>query len=252
MTSEASSDGTTLAYCARSLACPDPDVLAIARDLDLALELADDGRVDAEFWRRSGVPIATVQAWWLHEAHPLHPDRLLRERAAARIHDTLALTVAVGAPLMLGVCGFGDDLADRPFERSLDFFAALTQPARDVGVRVLLEPLSPRRCAAMWHPAEIVRLRDALDAPDVFLLCLDTGHLVDSGFVPGDVFANLGEPVHEIQLKGPLSTPPDPALPVARWMAALPEPPAILSFEHNVPLAEGGLEPLVAAVRAQI
>ena len=243
---------TVLAYCARSLARPDADVLAVARTHGLALELADDGRLDVAFWKESGVPLATVQAWWLHEAHPLHPDPLLRQRAAVRIQETLALTARLGAPRMLGVCGFGDTVADRPFERALEFFAALTQPARDAGLTVLLEPLSPRRCAVLWEPAEIVRLHDALDAPDVFRLCLDTGHLVDSGFELDGFFAELGRAVDEIQLKGPASAPPDPGVPLSRWMAALPRPPAVVSVEHNVPLPEGGLEPLLAALRDQL
>ncbi len=241
-----------LAYCARSLARPDDDVVRVARAHGLALELADDGHVDAAFWRASGVPLVTVQAWWLHEAHPLHRDPLLRERAAARIQETLELTARVGAPRMLGVCGFGDDVADRPFERSLDFFAALTAPARDAGVIVLLEPLSPRRCAVMWRPDEIVALHAALDAPDVFRLCLDTGHLVDSGFELDAFFASFGHAVDELQLKGPLSAPPQPELPVGRWMSSLPARPSVLSVEHNVPLAAGGLAPLVAALRASL
>jgi hypothetical protein len=241
-----------LAYCARSLALPDDEVMRFAREQDLALELADDGKLDAAAWKASGIEVATVQAWWLHEAHPLHPDPLLRERATARIQETLALTVRLGAPRMLGVCGFGDDVADRPFERSLDFFATLTQPARDAGITVLLEPLSPRRCSAMWDPAEIVRLYDALDAPDVFELCLDTGHLVDSGIDLEPFFAAFGRPVAEIQLKGPLSAPPDPSMPVERFAASLPAPPAVLSFEHNVPCAAAdGPVRLVAALRAR-
>lgn len=242
----------TLAYCARSLARPDRDVAEAARTFGLALELADDGRLDEAFWKAAGLPVVTVQAWWLHEAHPLSPDPLLRERARPRIRETLELTIRLGAPCMLGVCGFGDVVADRPFERARDFFAELTGPARDAGVLVLLEPLSPRRCSAMWEPAEIVRLHDDLDAPDVFRLCLDTGHLVDSGFDLDEVFASFGRPVHEIQLKGPLSAPPDPALPLERWIDALPEPPAIVSVEHNVPLPEGDLAPLAAALRSRL
>jgi hypothetical protein len=241
-----------LAYCARSLAVSDAEVRAIAAQWDLALELADDGQLDEAFWQSASVPVVTVQAWWLHEAHPLHPDPLIRERAGARILETLELTTRLGASRMLAVCGFGDDVADRPFERCVDFFSALVQPARDAGRIVLLEPLSPRRCAAMWQPSEIVRLAAVLDAPDVFRLCLDTGHLVDSGFELDEFFDGFEEPVDEIQLKGPLSAPPDPSMPVGRWMAALPSRPRWLSAEHNQPLPAGGLAPLIRALRAQI
>jgi sugar phosphate isomerase/epimerase len=241
-----------LAYCARSLAAPDVHVRDIASAWDLALELADDGELDEDFWRRSGVEIATVQAWWLHEAHPLHPDPLLRERAGVRILETLELAERLGAPRMLAVCGFGDHVADRPFERCVDFFAAIAQRAQDAGLIVLLEPLSPRRCSAMWEPAEIVRLAAALERPDVFRLCLDTGHLVDSGYELDAFFDAFGEPVDELQLKGPRSAPPEPTMPVGRWIAALPAPPSVLSAEHNKPLPPGGLAPLIHGLRAQL
>jgi len=241
-----------LAYCARSLAVPDDRVREIAVTWDLALELADDGHLDEAFWRRAGVPLATVQAWWLHEAHPIHPDPLLRERAAARILETLELAERLRAPRMLGVCGFGDDVADRPFERCVDFFALLTSRARDAGLIVLLEPLSPRRCSAMWDPAEIVRLATVLDAPDVFRLCLDTGHLMDSGFELDAFFDDFDTAVDEVQLKGPLSEPPMPSMSVGRWLAALPGETAVLSVEHNVAPPPGHVEDLIMGLRSQL
>ena len=202
------SPAPTLAYCARSLAAPDATVRDIAREWDLALELADDGALDVPFWRAAGVPVATVQAWWLHDAHPIHPDPDRRAHALDRMRATIELTTRVGAPRLLAVCGFGDDVADRPFERCVDFFGALLGPLRDAGLVLLLEPLSPRRCSVLWDPEEIVRMAAELDAPDVVRLCLDTGHLVDSGFELDEFFAKFTSPVEEIQLKGPRSAPP--------------------------------------------
>ncbi len=241
-----------LAYCVRSLARPQDEAASLLSRLGLAAEIGDDGAVDEPLWRRAGVPVVTVQAWWLHEAHPLHPDALLRERARRRFVDSLDLAVRLGARRALAVCGFGQTVADRPFERSLDFFAALARPLAERGLTLLLEPLSPLRCAAMWRVTDLLRLLDALDAPDLFRLCLDTGHLTDSGCDPGREFAGVGRPVDEIQLKGPVSAPPPADAPLAQWVASLPAPPRVICLEHNQPLPEGGVERLIAALRASL
>jgi sugar phosphate isomerase/epimerase len=236
---------TILAYVEHCLPGRDPAArIATARRLGLALEVANREEADLEAVRGSGVPVVTVQAHRLHEAHPLHPDPACRDAAAAHVRDTIEVAAALGAGRVLTACGFGERVADRPFDRCVEFFSALAAPARGRGVRVLIELLSPLRAGAMTDPEELASLLDTLDAPDVFGAAIDTGHLLDAGREPEAFLDAWGLPVEEFQLRGPGSTPP-PAEPIGRWLAALDAPPAVVAVEHREPVAEDALDDLV-------
>ena len=209
-----------------------------ASRLGLSVEVANrttSRDFDPAPFRQANVSIIAVQAYAMHEFHPLHPDAAARARATIHVKDSLELAARVGARYVITVCGFGQQCADAPFERSLEFFAGLAPWAAERGVRILVEPLSPLRASAMTDPAEIDRLLGTLDAPDQFGLLLDTGHLLDSERVLEDFFQTWSGQVEMIQLKGRGSTPPTAAL-LGSWFEALEPAPAVLSIEHREPI----------------
>jgi sugar phosphate isomerase/epimerase len=181
----------------------------------------------------------------MHDFHPLHPDLQCRQQAIAHVKDTLMLAAQLHAPRIVTVCGFGHDLADRPFERSIEFFSSLVKSAKALGVRIMIEPLSPKRVGAMAHPEEVAQLVNDLNQSDVFSLLLDTGHLLDSGFCLNEFFSTWQHPIEELQLKGKSSAPPDLAWPLASWLDAMLSPPRIICVEHRQPVTWEGFDKIV-------
>jgi len=226
--------------------------LTLASQCALALEVANTTTSDAfdpDPYRAHGLSIAAVQAYAMHQVHPLHVDRDRRRQALPHVRDTLQLAAALDAPRVVTVCGFGHRLADRPRERALDFFAALAPLARSLGVRLLIEPLSPARAAAMNDPHEVADLLAALDAPDAMGLVLDTGHLLDSGLDLSDFFESWDRPLDALQLKGRDSAPPDPHQPAGPWLSRIA--PLLLSVEHRGPTTPASVRDTAAALRAR-
>ena len=222
--------------------------LTLAAECGLALEVANTrAAFDSEPYREHGVRIAAVQAYAMHEVHPLHPDSERRKAALPHVLDTLQLAAGLGAPWAVTVCGFGQQLADRPFERSLEFFASLVPHARSMGVRVLIEPLSPLRAAAMHDPHTIADLLVAIDAPDALALLLDTGHLLDTGLDLQEFFDSWAHPVQALQLKGSGSAPPDPRNPTGPWLDHLQV--ALISVEHRIPTSHEAVRRTARALR---
>jgi hypothetical protein len=212
----------------------------------LALEVANRENLSIESYRTAGVPVTTVQAYLMHEFHPLHPDAAHRQQAVQHVQLTLKLAAQLDAPRILTVCGFGREIADSPFERALDFFDQLSNDAKQKGIEILIEPLSPKRAGALTHPNDVVRLLKTLNQPQVFALALDTGHLLDSSFELDQFFRHWDFPIRELQLKGKGSSPPDPTLPLARWLQSLPQLPDVLCVEHRQPVSLENFDQLVA------
>lgn len=242
-----------LAYAESSLPVASlPDRLELLLREGLALEVANQGNVLVEAYRQAGVQISAVQAYRMHDVHPLHRDRHARQAAVTHVRETLELAAELGAPRIVTVCGFGHELADRPFDRAVDFFHQFADPAKKLGVRVAIEPLSPIRCGALTNPREIADLIDILGDPEVFSMLLDTGHLADSGIELNSFFRHWNRPIEELQLKGPRSQPPTPAMPISQWLKALPNPPAVVCVEHRQPISLGELAALLAALREEL
>jgi sugar phosphate isomerase/epimerase len=243
-----------LAYVIDSLAgAPLARRLRWAADLGIAAEVANrtlGSEFDERPYREAGVPIVSVQAHAMHEVHPLHPHADIRARADAHVRDTVALAARLGARYVVTVCGFGPTVVDEPFERSRAFFAGLAPWAESHSVQILVEPLSPLRCAAMTDPHEVARLLEVLDDPIRFGLLLDTGHLLDSGLELAQFFASWTRPVAAVQLKGPASAPPTVDL-TGSWLQRLQPAPAVLSVEHRQPLSLHAAGEIVTDLKRQ-
>lgn len=220
-----------------------------AQSLGLALEVVHREEFPIALYRQSGLDIVTVQAYGMHDFHPLHRDRAVREAALPYLQGAIEFAANLGVPRLVVVCGFGSELADRPFERSLDFFQRAIPLARKAGVRLLIEPLSPRRCAALNHPQAIARLVDTLDCPEAISMVLDTGHLIDSGLDLDRFFATWNRAIAELQLKGARSSPPNPAMPLQTWLCSLPQLPDAIAVEHRQPIGVQQCADLVSALR---
>jgi len=219
---------------------------------NLALEIANKGNLDIGIYRQSGIHIVSVQAYAMHEFHPLHPDSYHRQQAWYHVRETLQIAAQLDVPRIVTVCGFGFDLIDNPWERSLDFFASLVVPAKAAGVQIMIEPLSPRRVGVLTNPRDIVSLIEMLDEPEVFSLVLDTGHLIDSGYDLDTFFDNWNYPIAELQLKGALSTPPNVNMPVKSWLESLEQLPKVVCIEHRQPICLQDFEQLVMVLRGYI
>jgi sugar phosphate isomerase/epimerase len=225
---------------------------ALARAAGVALEAEHRAGFDPRSYRRSGLEVVALQAWEMHHWHPLSPVAEGRARAHAHALATLDIAVLLDCPRAVMICGYGHALADRPFERCLEFYSALGPAARERGVRVLIEPLSPLRVAVMNDTAEVAALVDALGRelgdPSVFGMVLDTGHLLDGGRDVERELRSCGAQVELLQLRGAGSYAPPIDWPVARWLALLPGLRA-LTVEHRQPLSREGFSRLAASLR---
>jgi sugar phosphate isomerase/epimerase len=238
-----------LAYVEHDLPGTPAERRALAQRLDLGLEVANRPELDVPRLLAGRAKVTCVQAWGLHDVHPLHPDPSAREAAEAHVRDSIDLAVELGAPRVLAVCGFGHAPVDAPFERCLDFFGRLASAARERGLRLLLEPLSSKRAGAMTDLGEFQRLLVELGNPDVFATVLDTGHLLDGGHEPSAVLAAWQPRLEEVQLRGLDSAPPSADWPIASWLAPRSQQPDVLAIEHARPLTIAAVEALVSRLR---
>jgi hypothetical protein len=223
----------------------------LCREHGLALEVAH---------RRGGASIARslspcrspLQAYGLHEGHALSARSEARSAGLAHLLETIEIAGRAGILRVLAVCGFGHAPVTRAFERSLAFFREGIDCARAARVRVVIELLGTQRASAMTEPAELARLIEALDAPEVFATAVDTGHLLDGGKDPSTILAGWSPPLEELQLRGPDgSAPRDPRL-VERCFASLANLPPVVCVEHHERLDEGDFGALVARVRHEL
>lgn len=218
----------------------------------LAVEVAHQEDFPVEVYQKAEISISAVQAYGMHDFHPLHRDRTRRDAAFRHVQATLELAAKLAVPRIVTVCGFGYELADSLFQRCLDFFSSFSTPAKALGIRIMIEPLSPKRAGALTNPEDIAQLITALNEPEVFSILLDTGHLLDSGFELNSFFENWKYPIEELQLKGFLSAPPPLTMPVQKWIQSLPQPPAVVCVEHRQSIGLEDFEKLVGKLREEM
>ena len=178
-----------------------------------------------EPWLRRGITIPTLQAFEMHDLHPLHPDASRRREARAYVRETIDAAAESGVPRVLTACGFGEAACADPFESCTAFYEDVGQHARARGVRILVELLSPRRAPAMTDPTELARLLDTLNA-DTFSIALD--HLADAGLELDDALSCFPGRVEELQLRGPRATPPPTDFPLASTLRRFGTTPAVV------------------------
>ncbi|ABW26688.1 sugar phosphate isomerase/epimerase family protein [Acaryochloris marina] len=237
-----------LAYNESSLPAPSlGERLQLAAEQHLALEIANHGNLDLAPYLKRNIPIAAVQAYAMHDVHPLHTNARHRQQALHHVYQTLEVAAQLQAPRIVTVCGFGTAVVDSPFEHCLDFFSRCAAQAKTLGIKIMIEPLSPRRCTAMTEPYRIGQLVETLAEPEVFTTLLDTGHLLDSGYDLEAFLSNWPFPTEELQLKGPNSSPPNFSL--GQWLRQLPFQPAVLCVEHRQPITLSGFNQLISAIR---
>ncbi len=242
-----------LAYVEHNLPASTPEErFALARAHSLELEIAhkDDDR--AARARDAGLAIATLQAWRLHEVHPIHPDKKVRGEAYEHLRRTIELAAKLGVPRVIAVAGYGQEICADPFEEARAFFRFLAPVARDNKVRVLLEPLSPLRCAALTAPMVLARLLEEIGSPDVFGSAIDTGHVIDSGREVDEYLERWPRAVEELQLKGKGSSPPEHDVPLARWLRKLKAVPDVVCVEHRLPIEAEELGKLLEHLRGEL
>ncbi len=242
-----------LSYVAHCLPAERWDERArLVRAHGLALEVAHGRGDDVERALEHALPIATIQAWALHEGHALSARPERARAGLLHLIDTIELARRAGVGRVLAVCGFGHESVADPFGRSLSFFHEVIDPARDTGVRVVLEMLGSRRAGAMTKPAEIFRLLEELDAPDVYATAVDTGHLLDAGSDPAETLAQWSAPLEELQLRGPDGAPPGRGDPLERWLDAAGARPPVVCVEHRGSIDAAGFTELIARLRTTI
>ena len=240
-----------LAYNEESLpASSFSDRLHLATQYHLALEIANAGDLELEHYLASNIQISAVQAYAMHDFHPLHPEAHHHQQALDHVQQTLEIAAQLQAPRIVTVCGFGAKVIDSPFEHCFDFFSACGPQAKALGIKIMVEPLSPRRCSAMTDPHEIGRLIERLAEPSVFTTLLDTGHLLDSGYDLETFFQTWTYPVEELQLKGPGSTPPSLDFSLDQWLKELTTQPAVVCVEHRQPITLDSFFDLIAAIKS--
>lgn len=139
---------------------------------------------------------------------------------ALRFAATAGIETVIIHPLNFMELGFiGTE--EYHFEKNMEFFSALTPLARELGVKIGIENL--------WHnspltnniygvtcadPKEHVRYVTSLNAPDVFVACLDVGHSALVDRKPEEVIRALGGDIlgalhiHDVDYKTDLHTAP--------------------------------------------
>ena len=127
--------------------------------------------------------------------------------------------------------------------------------ARTRGVQILIELLRPLRAPAMIDPRGLLRLVEALAAPDVAGVAFDLGHLADGRVDADGLLASWPAgvaAVEELQLRGPRSTPAAREFPLARTLDRLSELPAVVCVEHREPIPHERFTSLVTHLRAEL
>ncbi len=226
--------------------------LDFAREQHLALEVAHRSETDWDAIADSSLEVATVQAWEMHDHHPLHsdPDRVRRGRR--HVFASMETAARLGTRRVLTVCGFGTFAPDEPLERCVEFFAPLGHRARELGLKLLIEPLSSHRAAAMSSPELVAELLLALDDSEVFAAALDTGHLLDDGRDPVQVLNAWSHPLDEVQIRALGGVAPRPDAAVEAWVSAAVPRTDVICIEHYGNLARIDAVALIERVRSAL
>ena len=180
--------------------------LAFAKAQHLALELYDTDRC-RRFYNAneySGMPLATLQAFEMHQWFPLAASIDDRASGVSYVKETLEAAGALGVPRVVTACAFKTDAtplavedADAAMGLCTTFFhhEEILATARAQAVHIMIEVLSTQKhpAALRLHQPETIRdLIEALNTLDkrIFTMLIDTGHLLDT-LSQGDDVADM-------------------------------------------------------------
>lgn len=173
----------------------------------LWLELAHKGERDLDLLSSYEVEVKTVQAYLLHRFSLIGRDRAERRAAYEHVRSTIETAVEIGAEYVLTVPSYGYEFTDTPREECAGAFGDIDAFAREYGVTVLIEALSPLRTSFLPSLAEVSSFIASLDLENT-ALAADTCHAFDAG---EDVLA-LKSQITELHLKDSGGRPPGEGL----------------------------------------
>ena len=140
----------------------------------------------------AGIRAATVHAIFGGSLDISSPDDAVQARGLRAYREALHLAVEFEAGMVVvhpSAEPITDDERPARLTRSIEALRSLTDPARELGVRIAVE-LLPRTCLGNTA-SELQRIIADLD-PDVFGICLDVNHLMDRPDTLPDVVRQLG------------------------------------------------------------
>lgn len=180
--------------------------LAFAKEQNLAIELSYTDRFrrfyDANEY--SGIPLATLQAFDMHQWFPLAASIDDRASGVTYVKETLEAAGALGVPRIVTACAFKTDatpLAVEDAEAAMGLCTTFFQQeeivatASEQAVHILIEVLSTKKHPAalrLHQPETILDLLRVLNTLDkrIFTMLIDTGHLLDT-LSQGDDVADM-------------------------------------------------------------
>jgi len=228
--------------------------LAWARAETLPLEIPYESwqsRGWLPLYRAASVEVAAVRAAAMIEHPPVHRERHHRQEARRHLDDALDFAGRLGVRRVVVLPCWGDDVADGPLERAVEFFDAVADRARSMGCRLAVEHASPRLSAAFTSPDDVRTLLDCLAAPDVFELLVDTGRLLDADVTPEDFFRRWHRPVDVIRVTGRRDEPPQPPA-LTDWLDSLGGRPRLVTIGLDRAPVVADFTALVAHVRSHL
>ncbi len=197
-------EGVPVVLCAadRVVELPAGRVLELFEELALGIELTHIR--EPELLESYSVSAASVQAYDLHWLSLGAEARGERKLAVRHVAESMRLASETGAEYVVTVPGYGEHTAGAE-ERCRRSYAELQPLAVELGVTVLIEPLSPKRSTlfpSLRQAAELCR-----ELGEGFGVLADTMHVLDCGEVPEAVIPPVEE-VREVHLRGAEDTPP--------------------------------------------
>lgn len=187
----------------RVLGLSEEKVLGVFEELGLCLEAVFIR--DPELVECYSVEVVSVQAYDLHWLSLGAADEGERRRAVEHVAESMRLAAELGAGYVVTVPGYGEHPpgAAEVCRRSYLELRSLTA---ELGVTVLIEPLSPKRTTLLPSLPRVAELCRELG--EGFGVLADTMHVLDSGGSPEEI--REVEEVMEVHLRGAGDTPPGP------------------------------------------
>lgn len=153
--------------------------LRACREHKLWLELVNKGERDLEILGSYDVKVKTVQAFLLHKISLVGVDRAERRAAREHVKNTIATAALVGAEHVLVVPSYGREFVKSFREEFAGALRDIASNAKENGITVLIEALSPLRTSFLPSLGEVSSFIAGMNL-DNLALAADTGHAFDA------------------------------------------------------------------------